>query len=800
MTTRLISEASCICGILAAASLCPSSACAETLVVAKDTVKLVEEPNAADDIPDAMEIHGELRLRFATSGEYKFYVPGKSTGVTATLGGDAGDQGLITIATNVQLTTYQSNGIRGSFVLRSPTAGIRLVEGGSLRASAISADQEVSFPEEAFEAVEIGTNCFVQSGCCYHKVSKPMRIRFKGPGAKWLGWSYGSAFFETGSGGVELIGQSDSPVWMESANGGSVQYVLAGWSKDVTFKGDCDVRLVSTAASRPICLNKAASGKGVPCFQQTGDLIFSGSSSGGCETRVEVPNVFGYGPATGNVVVESNVGKTAHTLDLKGCSQKLNGLDLQNGSVVTSSTDPVTLTFGTDNADGVLNGTINDPNITLVKVGTGTLTVTRETTLRQLDLQAGTLLVDGATLTCPALTQAAAAKIVCLNGGKVVAPGITAKWCVADGLGAVDASYPAGQCVNLEHDTPGTGTLLSGGTFADVNVSAGTLRIGGDLVADKYWCFLFREANSAFISTNKDSSLPQRWVALAVNRIHLFSTVGDVTNLKLVTATAGTAAADLAEGKVTTSAPNCTSDGISGGQGGHYRGVNYLTYGLMDNWYNGVAWDAPAVAPDDETTWISVTMRLKDSAAAATGYNLVRAVNSGVCGIPMQWTVSSSADGVNWTERDVRSVPKGEITGSQSYSNDGVNYLFREGKESWAFAPSGTVTVVAGATLDLGEVPAENIAIRRIEVDLAVGAGSITKFVPAANGEIRLVNVTGELGRWTELHDVGSVVDEGNLKSWTVSVNGVVNRDYEVRVRNGKLCVHRLKGFVLIFK
>ena len=70
----------------------------------------------------------------------------------------------------------------------------------------------------------------------------------------------------------------------------------------------------------------------------------------------------------------------------------------------------------------------------------------------------------------------------------------------------------------------------------------------------------------------------------------------------------------------------------------------------------------------------------------------------------------------------------------------------------------------------------------------------------AANGEIRHENATDELGRWTELHDVGSVVGEANLKGWTVYVNGEAKRNLEVRVRDGKLCVHKLVGFYLIVR
>lgn len=206
--------------------------------------------------------------------------------------------------------------------------------------------------------------------------------------------------------------------------------------------------------------------------------------------------------------------------------------------------------------------------------------------------------------------------------------------------------------------------------------------------------------------------------------------------------------------------------------------------------------------PDVPSSWETITLRLNDSANKTVGGYLLAVaanVNGGTCHL-VSWTVEASADGVTWEKLDDRTDFDPEGTKRGYWYNGGNLFLFNQKSAGWTFRPEGTVTVAKDAVLDLDEIPDANVSIARLEADVAAGAGAITKFAPAANGEIRLVNATDELGRWTELHNVGSVVGEANLKGWTVYVNGEAKRDLEVRVRDGKLCVHKLVGLYMIVR
>jgi hypothetical protein len=151
--------------------------------------------------------------------------------------------------------------------------------------------------------------------------------------------------------------------------------------------------------------------------------------------------------------------------------------------------------------------------------------------------------------------------------------------------------------------------------------------------------------------------------------------------------------------------------------------------------------------------------------------------NDNIKSNPATWDVEGSTDGCHWKKLwSVEKLPP--KTTSYVWSNtEDLRYLSEEtevGKNGYEISSypdyrvspnfSNTVSVAAGATLKaIGEV-----VLSSMEID-AVNAGAVDGFSFAESGELNVKNVSGNgaLG--------GTFVNSvnlGNLKNWSVSVNG----------------------------
>ncbi|MDO5320403.1 MAG: hypothetical protein Q4G65_17390, partial [bacterium] len=173
---------------------------------------------------------------------------------------------------------------------------------------------------------------------------------------------------------------------------------------------------------------------------------------------------------------------------------------------------------------------------------------------------------------------------------------------------------------------------------------------------------------------------------------------------------------------------------------------------------------------------------------------------------PCFWRLEGSFDGATWTmlASNASGVSKQDMidsTPTTAYTeyNGGVPYLLTN--VAWtAGAPFGAakVSVAAGATL---EFESEQLEIAALEVDLAAGAGTITRFTPVENGALYLTNLvagTTFIGHALSL-SVPTVVHADNLKTWKVYVDGTERPDLGVRAGAGTLSVVG-SGMLLIFR
>lgn len=749
----------------------------------------------------AVTLHGDMNV---TAPNYWVYVQNESGEVVANkypyfdLGGAGGDTGRL-VLNGCALSSETDSGYRmqlRDFATRvHDEPAVTLANGASMGMSAFIVNKAARSDSTCLTALDFGENCSAIVTWFENDSPVDMKIRFSGAGSHISAWSYGGVLFDATTvtgGNIILEGSRDAPIEIRSwPQGNKVQKLLEDASlHDLVFQGDCDVRLVSERDRTSINVNHSRIR-----FRQSGDLVFLGAVNGGCTSLVSVVDGLPSGSGVGLVRVQSNAGKPVHTLDLCGCSQKANGLVLEGGSRLLSTGGEAVLTFGEGDVDGVLGGVMDDVALSFVKVGTGDLLVTNAT-LSSLVVSNGTVTVDTGVLMCGTLQTVGPARIVCVNGGKVVATAGTACWelpaTVATDLTAVDLSDFQVGTPSLSYGGDHLLTVLGANAFGAVNVRSGVLRVGGNRVSDLYWRMTFTGAAAGMLSAKWDGSeeTTSRLVSLALGRFHLFSSAGAIASV--ASGDAGHFAANVTPADAKISIPNQVATTF-------VPDTTRLGWGLSTaaNCVGFTTEELSAEAP------IIITVKAKE---AVWGYGMSQA---GACpvGAPAAWRIESSANGeTGWTLRDQRAnqVEKSVNGGYNAYGNDGRPYPLSGGAQNSFFA-DGPVEVAAGATLDLSEIGVERISFGRLRIDASSGAGgTITRFVPAVEGcvdfdnvPIELLTENGALKGKLACLTVGEVVHGDRLSAWSVTINGRPS-DARLRIANGMLYAVPNNGLMLI--
>jgi len=207
----------------------------------------------------------------------------------------------------------------------------------------------------------------------------------------------------------------------------------------------------------------------------------------------------------------------------------------------------------------------------------------------------------------------------------------------------------------------------------------------------------------------------------------------------------------------------------------------------------------PAMSAGDSSTWVTVTLRLADNAAAACMYNLyVGHYNwSGTERSPNGWTVQASCDGRIWFDVDDRrnvSSPGG----NKRWYNSGVPFAFSAPAFDAANAiPAASILEVAsGAAV---ESVGGAASVSRLRIDCTDGAGTLSGVSFASGGALYLVNAGGyEYGASLPL-TVSGAADVANLATWTVYREGAEISGAKFKIKDGLPTVD-CSGFLLIYK
>lgn len=513
-------------------------------------------------------------------------------------------------------------------------------------------------------------------------------------------------------------------------------------------------------------------------------------------------------------------------LDLNGYSSAINGLIADETTEVTNFATAVTstLTFGTEDMNGDLRAKIRG-NINVEKIGTGTLSVTNSALPQALAVKGGTVAVLGATA-LDTVSIAAGAElsiggpgVICRDidnagtltttkdislrqltlaaGSTVIIDGATVSYETLDDQGATVTLLNGGRLVRAIDSAGETLIRAVDAPFAGdrtIRVQNGTLTFTGDRCTNEWWRFRFRERKSSLeigrvglfadenwcTATGLDSYPDGKAASLCYginpcDAAELVSQEATRSNYVYSAATA-TAPKDLPHGKALLTPGKIFRKWYSGRNAGD---LNYLFKSggaaeIMDI-------DSSSVDPTDESTWVDVTFRLASNTASKT-YNLVRRYSLYVTSyaggeMATSWVVESSPDGVNWDRMDDRVVDK---PWQKYFSDVGVNYNWYERPGGFpltaghllgsaGFDPTIEFQVDPGATLDCSYMDAPQ-TLANLTVDAATGAGTIRNVALAADGVLRILNAPkGRLS--IPVTFVGSSGFE-NLPNWQVYING----------------------------
>ena len=808
----------------------------EDLTVARDATVAI----------DAVSYYGNATVRGTLNVNENLYLVTNDNALASTtlaLGAGAGDNARVEIAASKFI--QDKIGSSDRYTLHAVVGAnggcgkVVLNQSANLRCIYFEIAAAATCDGDVMDVFELGKSSYLWLKTITNENLKPARLRWTGADGYISPRAWGTKLFNLPNKENEIIleGSASCPIRINGTD--QDYYLINSASKGrLRFCGGGDVSLEAGFYTGGNARKYVILSTTNIVWESIRDLYFkNGNSYGGprCETHVD--NVLPWGPNVGNVYVvntaSDHYGKPERLtlLDFKGHSQKLNGL-VSSHSIISNTTGTVTLTFGTDNTDGLFAADLTNPGIRPVKVGSGTLSVSNAT-VNTFVSTGGTIHVLPGTTFSGHLLAATNTTFV-FDGGALDFETVETEGCamILPTNTQTNHFVNASQLVApLEKDGANYLTCEppANANGVPLHVKAGTLRFGGTACANKFWRFIAKKSQGGQTFTMPDDS--KITVTVALGNVGLFAANGVNWNGNFNSwKTAGFAVPSLPEKYSTTAKSpflwnNATFDSTypnSGKTNPIANGANYasLVYFFQDTpgvtsntydkvdisaWWGGAMYTNATLVADDPNTWETISWRLAGTAAPVCSYNLAAAVNFGTSVQVEEWELQSSPTGEDgtWETMDERSE---RITSSyQSCKrfcyNRHVPYLFKSKNAGWAFSTFGAVQVDAGAVLELSDIPPENIAFNALTVDLSAGGGTITRFAPAASGTLDLVGVVGDLASRVELPlTLGEVSGASALVGWTVRVNGEPSRASMLSYESGKLVVTTSRGTTVIFR
>ena len=663
--------------------------------------------------------------------------------------------------------------------------------------------------------------------------TKPAVIAFDGGSYRMVYSSATGFHVPAAANKIILRGVNGNDIVLAGHENAPYSFPLSGDKGIIATEGDCNLRFEAAAASSTfwVLFNKAFD-DGQLDWGHTGETRFKNAKAQLC-----ADNALPYSATadrTNRVELISGADSGRAFLDLNGHSAKSGSLFVGTGAYVTNSADTAaSLVFGEDNLDATFSGEIRG-DVTLVKKGTGTLTIADGSVIPKIKLDGAdlsTIVIDG-TATVGAWEasfepKAEGETTYAIANGETrdVGPfGLEPDWFwdsswTNDYMGVVSASFKmpkvieetglsnglhrvtvaaggtalvdvaSGETEKYEYMAlAGAGTLRKTGAGAatilgdnrvslgKLHVAEGTLAFQGRGCTNEWWRIVVTEGFGKFCY---------------IGKVGFFDEYGVWTSAGTGYAGYNQAASDLAQGKYTFVSRD-DSDAPSNPSNYDYSRLFTADYTM------GMGFSL-----NSATDRVTITFRMPSGEKPAVWHSLASASSGNKN--PKKWTIETSADGVNWTVAN-------NIADSQQYTHK--SYLWRNDQRyrkneglPWrigidnapaSVAALGTVQVDDGATLDLSATM--NAVVSAVEIDVAAAGGTIRGGTLAANGTVNVVSEGWPTSGETVL-TLDGVADAANIDSWPVSLNGVVDEKYKATFDSttGNVTITREKQGMIIF-
>lgn len=645
---------------------------------------------------------------------------------------------------------------------------------------ALSADADAS--SDTMDIVQIDTNAFFSIGSVSNfNTAVKARILFNG-GTYYQRHRCSTPFNPVI--GSEIILEATEGNDVHILRKAGMNYAMVRYSNVsglLRFSGLGDVILEGAAGEGPASSIRPGFTLTECCrFEQFGDLVIAGTMV----AQVDSVDVLPYGEGIGGVVLRDETaelrisGRNAHRVNaLLGCG------------TVSNSSESAALTFNFSNeTDRVLSETISPlltwldsaggyecvkygsgawladstPSVPKLTVAQGSVRVTADAAVANMkgkvvEFRPGTSLSVEAGTWSPETTLIRPQVAVSIaEGGTYRATGDSSLIGADIAPGATIEKAGDGTLTIYESDAPYSGTL---------RVLGGTVRLSARGDANDFWRLTIRQSSG--------SSIASKQYVKELACIGLFSatdTTSSIGRLDTVEAAAGTPAGQLAPGSISIPA------GISWTASYTSESRYASLAGLMDSRTRYAHYTFPdSVAKrDDESTWLPITIRLKEDHVPVDSFRLIYGWPD-LDWCAQSWILESSPDGSDgsWQVR-AEHLTGGVLRDATDgcAANEYVTGYARDGAAG--LAENSVLRVDCGATLDLGCVAVGSAPCGGLEFDCTSGGGTLTRFEPVPNGCLRILNFPkGEdLSGYVLPLSFGSVLNASNLSSWKVIVDG----------------------------
>lgn len=327
----------------------------------------------------------------------------------------------------------------------------------------------------------------------------------------------------------------------------------------------------------------------------------------------------------------------------------------------------------------------------------------------------------------------------------------------------------------------------------DTTVESGVLRIGRGEASGARWFRLIIKKKYA-LKSNASLLRLAEWA--------LYGRDGTRQNLSLAVCPGSLADRRMPPGSCKVNCSYAVSNTNALFNGSYAEGT-----AIKDLYIRGLPVDGngyPAMSANEPSTWVTVTLRLAETAAPVAGYNLFVGYynwNGTECS-PSRWTIEASVDGENWFTADDRSAADATGPGdNEAGYNGGEPFALSvsEGAPGATIPADSAVEVASGARLEIVNAAR---TISRLRIDCADGAGTVAGFNPAASGTLYLENAARLNTQWTTLPiTLEAPVNVSNLRSWSVFADGVRVERADFRVdRSGAAGIRVRPGALILLR